>query len=100
MIDNIMFFMDTETGLERLEKMGERVAKLRDRLTEERGSKYSQQNLADDANAAGFGLTIGQPQIGNIESKKMKALPSLHLLAAMAKALGTSSDYLLGLTKK
>lgn len=58
---------------------------------------WTQQELADTVNKGRFGVEIRQQHIGNIESSNGEKLPSVPVLAAIAEALETSIDALLGM---
>lgn len=74
------------------EVMGDRLRELRKRR------ELSQTELADLVNKTRFQPDIKQSRISDLERLKGVELPSVPVLAALAEALDTSTDYLLGLT--
>lgn len=76
----------------RLEEVGKKIRDLRNDLG------YSQKRLAQLASETRYGISVTQPQIGNIESGNGENLPSLRLMGALAVVLETSTDFLYGLT--
>lgn len=72
--------------------MGNRIRDLRKRM------HLSQTELADHVNRSRFRPDIKQSRISDLERLQGEQLPSVPLLAALAEALETNADYLLGLT--
>lgn len=76
------------------------LAVLAERTAERRARRgLTRPELVRRMNATRFAPNLkGHSHIGNIEGAQGEKLPSVPALAAMAEALGTSMDYLAGLT--
>lgn len=59
----------------------------------------TQADLAERVNKSRYNVSIRQQHIGNIETSKGDRLPSLTVLVAIADALETTPDNLLGITQ-